>query len=291
MASLARRRQENVPGDFFVDDTCIDCDVCRWMAPATFHRAGELSSVHRQPATEAERERALMALVACPTASIGTEEKHPMARVLARFPDPIEGDVYHCGYHHEASFGAASYLIVRPRGNVLVDSPRFAGPLVRRIEELGGVQTLFLTHRDDVADHRRFHDHFGCERILHADDAGRGLRGIERLIEGHEPIELDDEIVLLPVPGHTRGSTCLLLRDTYLFSGDHVAWSPTRGHVYAFRSACWYDWNAQIESMRSLLARRFEWILPGHGRRCRFPAGEMAERIREAVRWMEAHAD
>jgi len=44
----------------------------------------------------------------------------------------IAGEVFHCGFHSAASFGAASYLIVRPQSNVLVDSPRFAGPLVRR---------------------------------------------------------------------------------------------------------------------------------------------------------------
>ncbi len=29
--------------------------------------------------------------------------------------------MYHCGYHSEASFGATSYFIVRPGGNILVD--------------------------------------------------------------------------------------------------------------------------------------------------------------------------
>lgn len=290
MASPDRRLPDNVPGDFYVDSTCIDCDACRWIAPDTFDRHGEQSIVRRQPADEATTARALMALTACPTASIGTLEKHDMASVAARFPDRIDGDVFHCGYHHEASFGAATYLIVRPRGNVLVDSPRFTKPLVRRLEELGGVRTLFLTHADDVADHQRFRDHFGCERILHAGDARGALRGVEHVVEGRAPIALDDELAVLPVPGHTRGSACLLLRDTYLFSGDHVAWSHRRGHVYAFRDACWYDWSEQVESMRSLLAQRFEWILPGHGRRCHFPADAMRAEIERAVQWMEAKA-
>ena len=68
-----------------------------------------------------------------------------MAPVVAAFPDRIDGDVYHAGYHAESSFGAASYLIVRPAGNVLVDSPRFAKPLVRRIEELVGCPVALLS--------------------------------------------------------------------------------------------------------------------------------------------------
>ncbi len=34
MASLEKRRPENIAGNFYVDSTCIDCDTCRWMSPA-----------------------------------------------------------------------------------------------------------------------------------------------------------------------------------------------------------------------------------------------------------------
>ena len=43
-------------------------------------------------------------------------------------------NVYHCGYHSEASYGAASYLITREGGNVLMDSPRFDPKLLRRFQ-------------------------------------------------------------------------------------------------------------------------------------------------------------
>jgi len=66
MAKLALRLPENVPGDFFVDSTCIDCDACRQIAPETFSEDGDVSIVHHQPENEAETKRALMALVACP---------------------------------------------------------------------------------------------------------------------------------------------------------------------------------------------------------------------------------
>ena len=291
MASPTRRLASNVPGDFFVDSTCIDCDTCRWMAPETFDAAGDHARVHRQPRGEAETLGALQALLACPTGSIGTLARHYLAPAKASFPIAIDEDVFHCGYHSEKSFGAASYLIRRPRergGNVLVDSPRFTAPLVERLEALGGVATMFLTHGDDVADHARFAERFGCARVMHAGDADEGTRAVETKIEGVEVRELDPEIRLIPVPGHTRGSTCLLYRGVHLFSGDHVAWSPRRGHVYAFRDACWYDWDVQIESMERLARERFESILPGHGRRCRFDAARMAREMRRCVEWMRA---
>lgn len=286
MAALAKRLAANVPGDVYVDETCIDCATCRWLAPETFDAAGNQSRVHHQPATEAERHRALMAVVACPVAAIGTVAKADLRPARAAFPAPIEGNVHHCGYHAEASFGAASYLVVRPEGNVMVDSPRFARPLVRRIEEMGGIATLFLTHRDDVADHQRFRDHFGCERVLHADDVTRRTRGVERTISGRDPIALDDDLLVIPVPGHTPGSACLLYAGRFLFSGDHIAWNPFEGRPVAWKSVCWFDWTEQTASMARLADHRFEWILPGHGRRGHRPAAAMATAVRDLAERM-----
>jgi glyoxylase-like metal-dependent hydrolase (beta-lactamase superfamily II)/ferredoxin len=287
MASTQRALAHNAPGDFFVDSTCIDCDTCRWMAPATFARREEQSSVARQPETHAERLGALQALLSCPTGSIGTRERHDLAAAERSLPLELADGVYHCGYHAESSFGAASYLIRREAGNVLVDSPRFTRPLVRRLEELGGVSTLFLTHRDDVADHARFAAHFGCERVLHARDAHSGLGDVERLVEGVEPVSLDGELLVVPTPGHTAGSACLLYAERFLFTGDHLAWSERRGHPIGFRSACWYDWSQVVESTRRLATHPFEWILPGHGERCSFPRERMAELVQQTLAWME----
>jgi len=77
MASVDRRLADNVPGDFYVDETCIDCDTCRRIEPAVFAEGASFSYVARQPANETERTRSLMALVACPTSSIGTATRSP----------------------------------------------------------------------------------------------------------------------------------------------------------------------------------------------------------------------
>jgi glyoxylase-like metal-dependent hydrolase (beta-lactamase superfamily II) len=283
VASLRKRLPANAPGDFYVDATCIDCGTCRWVAPDSFDAHGDASRVCRQPAGASATHRALMAVLACPVAAIGTTETHDLDAAYAAFPDRIDGNISHCGYHSEASYGAASYLILRPQGNVLVDSPRFTKPLVRRLEEMGGVALMFLTHRDDVADHRKFHDHFGCPRILHRADVSGGTRDVEIQPEGIDPIELDPELTLIPAPGHTRGSMCLLYRERYLFTGDHLAWDLPRKRLVAWRDVCWYDWDEQTESMARLARYAFEWVLPGHGRRVQLPAGGMAERLCECV--------
>ena len=143
---------------------------------------------------------------------------------------------FFCGFTAESSFGAWSYLIVRDPengGNVLIDSPRFATQLAKRIEAMGGVRRMFLTHRDDVADHDRFAERFQSERIMHSDDGASRL-GIETVIRGDEPFALDADLLAIPVPGHTRGHTVLLYRNRFLFTGDHCR-SPHAKYFTAFR--------------------------------------------------------
>ena len=65
----------NIPGLFYVDNTCIDCDKCREAAPATFQRDENIgmSIVVRQPVTELEVSLARAAAEDCPTSSIGMD--------------------------------------------------------------------------------------------------------------------------------------------------------------------------------------------------------------------------
>lgn len=288
MAHLNHRRSQNIAGDVYVDSSCIDCDTCRWMAPDIFHSAGDQSAVYHQPETPEERLRAIQALLSCPTASIGIVDKPTdITTVQKTFPIPVAENVYHCGYHAQNSYGAASYLIVRPEGNILVDSPRFTPPLVKRLEELGGLRYLYLTHRDDVADHQKFHDHFGCDRILHQLEINAGTASIEIQLSGTEPLTLAPDLLIIPVPGHTKGHTVLLYRNQFLFSGDHLAWSDDRQQLIAFRNACWYSWSELTRSMQRLTQYSFEWVLPGHGRRYHAEASLMHQQLQKCVDWMQ----
>jgi len=291
MASIAQRLAENVPGDFYVDSTCIDCDTCRRIEPRVFVEGDGYSYVGRQPGREEERARSMMALVACPTGSIGTVSRADARPAIAAFPEKIAENVSFCGFTSPDSFGAWSYFVERPEGNLLVDSPRAANPLVKAFERRGGIRLLFLTHRDDVADHAALAKRFGCERILHDRDVTAGTRDVERKLSGDEPISLASDLVAIPVPGHTRGHTVLLYREKFLFTGDHLAWSPRRGALTAFRDACWYSWTEQIRSMEKLLDFRFEWVLPGHGWRWQAASPEaMKEELAQCIAWMKTRS-
>jgi glyoxylase-like metal-dependent hydrolase (beta-lactamase superfamily II)/ferredoxin len=290
VARFAARLSENAPGDFFVDDACIDCETCRVVAPRVFTRSDRrgLSIVGRQPRLPEDALRARMALVSCPTSAIGTESKVDVHDAVAALPDPVTGDVLYCGYAAESSYGAASYLARRDGGNVLVDSPRAARPLMERITALGGVGTMFLTHRDDVADHAQYARRFACERVLHRADVGPGTRDVERRIEGAEPVSLAPDLLAIPVPGHTRGSMVLLFRESVLFTGDHLWGSDDGTGLDASRSVCWHSWEEQTRSMERLLGFDFEWVLPGHGPRFHAPPRRMREALEKLVVRMKA---
>ncbi len=69
------RQRENVPGTYYVDTTCIDCDVCRDIAPDNFVRQDDegYSYVYRQPKNEQEISLCKEALEACPVEAIGDD--------------------------------------------------------------------------------------------------------------------------------------------------------------------------------------------------------------------------
>ena len=73
MANRTEKLAENVPGRFYVDAKCIDCDLCRLTAPANFTRnpAKGYSYVSRQPSTPKEEVLCRQALKECPVDAIG----------------------------------------------------------------------------------------------------------------------------------------------------------------------------------------------------------------------------
>jgi ferredoxin len=71
MANFNKCVPENVPGEFFVDSTCIDCKTCRQLAPAAFRETSAYAFLHTQPQTTEATRQVLRALLACPTGSTG----------------------------------------------------------------------------------------------------------------------------------------------------------------------------------------------------------------------------
>lgn len=289
MANLNKRVPEDARGDFFVDSTCIDCDTCRQIAPEVFGEAADTAFVHAQPKTIEQRRRALRALVSCPTGSIGCQAADDPKSVFDDFPLPVERPVYYCGFNSPKSYGGNSYFVRHPAGNWLIDSPKFLPRLVRRMEALGGIANIFLTHRDDVADAARYARHFGSRRFIHRAELA-SQPDAEVVLEGTAVESLENGFVAIPTPGHTAGHVVLLVDQRFLFTGDHLHFDRGRQRLAASADYCWYSWPRQIESMRRLLDHSFEWVLPGHGQAVHLPAEQMHKQLADLVDRMRKQA-
>lgn len=288
MANRAKSVPQNVPGDFFVDTTCIDCDTCRQLAPRVFGETGTTAYVHTQPQSADDRRDALQALVCCPTGSIGGGPDDDPRTVMHDFPLVVEEPVYYCGFNSPKSYGGNSYFIRHPEGNWLIDSPKFLPQLVRKLEELGGVANIFLTHRDDVADADRYAKHFTARRFIHQKELA-SLPDAEVVFDGDAALELQPGFWAIPTPGHTAGHACLLFDDKFLFTGDHLDFDRDHGILAASRDYCWYSWPEQIDSVNKLSHYHFEWVLPGHGQRIHLPHDEMKQQIKSLADAMLIH--
>jgi glyoxylase-like metal-dependent hydrolase (beta-lactamase superfamily II)/ferredoxin len=278
MARVDLRNAANTAGDWFVDTRCIDCGTCREIAPDLFAARGGRSAVVRQPVDGDELD-AWLAAQACPTSSIGTASRRPRPGRL--YPREVEdgSGVFDLGYCSEDSFGASAWFLERGAGNVLVDSPRFTEALAGPIAELGGIDHIVLTHRDDVADADRWAARFGARVWIHEDDRSAAPFATD-ILRGRGDTVIQPGLVAVPTPGHTKGSVVFLLDDRWLFTGDSLAWSQERGDLTAFRDACWWSWAEQIESLRRLAgAHRFGVVLPGHGGRVQGEPGDLHDRL------------
>ena len=277
---------------FRINSRCISCGTCWQFDPEHFANGGAAAVVCQQPRELPALQRALLALQACPVAAIEASAEQRLQRPDDGFPVLVtrhrHGEVFYCGWASKRSFGACSWLICRPDGNVMVDVPRWSAPLARRIEVLGGLAAIVLTHRDDVADHARWARAFGAERWIHGADAEAAPEAEQRM-EGEAPRLIGDGLRLIPTPGHTAGSMCLQLGEqrAVLFSGDHLWWNRELQVVVASERYCWWDFEQQIQSVRTLLPLDVAWLLPGHGHRHAFAAGEWRMALEQTLAWVQ----
>ena len=74
MADTANRYPENIAGAYYVDNQCIDCDLCRETAPNSFKRNddGGYSFVYKQPESVEEQKLAKEVMEGCPVEAIGS---------------------------------------------------------------------------------------------------------------------------------------------------------------------------------------------------------------------------
>ena len=75
MADIDNKYEDNAKGKFYVDEECIDCDLCRETAPNCFTRNddGGYSFVTSQPDNDEDEELCREAMEGCPVEAIGDD--------------------------------------------------------------------------------------------------------------------------------------------------------------------------------------------------------------------------
>ncbi|MEV8635136.1 ferredoxin [Streptosporangium sp. NPDC051023] len=264
---------------WYVDDRCMNCDVARQLAPGLIGELDGRSVMLHQPYGAAETGQVHAAAFACPTRSIRHSSQAPDPEADP-FPIALDDDVHLCGHNSLHTAGANSYLLRRPSGTMMmIDTPRWDRALAARYETLGPVTDVLLTHRDHAAHGRRYADRFSARLWIHEGDLD-AAPDADQVIRGIDPVEVAENVIAHPLPGHTLGSVLYIADERYCFSGDSFYWSRTTRDLEVAESVTWYS----IEELAASLARtadrlRFEWLLPGHGDRRRLPAQEMARRL------------
>lgn len=286
MADKKQRLTDNAEGNFYVDSTCYNCGLSRRYAPTIFGDNGTHAFVKKQPQSDAELLATKQALLVCPAASIGTLERTELEPAKNTFPIRLTQDVYLTGFNSRKSYGADSYFIRSESGNWMIDSPRYTKHLVDHFAHAGGLDYIFLTHRDDVADAHKYAAHFSAKRIIHTYER-QSQPDAEIVLDGEGDHEIEQALIIF-TPGHTRGHMVLLWNRRYLFTGDHLAWQPTVGGLGSFKRYCW-RWSEQIRSVEKLAKyNQTEWIFPGHGKRKQIPTGAFSRMVAAAVDGMKS---
>jgi len=206
---------------------------------------------------------------------------------------------------------ATAHLIESNTGLVLVDAglPHCERSMMRRMRSLrrDDLRLIFITHAHldhygsaaasrlltgaPIAIHRADGDAMarGETPLGSARGRGRLTWAFLRLFGLHPRTEptpsdllLEDgdnlrayglDAVVLHTPGHTPGSSCLIVEGRLAFAGDLLSTSG-RPHVQGSFAD---DWSLIPESLDRLQALKPEWVYAGHGRR--LLSGEALQRL------------
>ena len=145
----------------------------------------------------------------------------------------------------------------------MVDSPRYTQALTGAVDSLGGIKHVLLSHRDDVADADKWASRYGAQVWIHQDDADAAPYATD--ITSSDQV-VDDGVLSVHIPGHTKGHVAYHVDNRWLFTGDALFWNHRRQELDITPKQTWYSWEALADSMDSIAGLNVEWVFPGHGK-------------------------
>lgn len=193
-----------------------------------------------------------------------------------------------------------AYLIEGQAGMILVDAGLRGEErsILKKMNELEceDLRLIFITHAHldhygsaaelsritgaPIAVHHQDEEAMalGQTRIGSARNMGRALKALLPIVHpllrpepAHADLVFQDgfhlgdyglDAKVLHTPGHTNGSSCLVVQDRLAFSGDLITYRGGARLQQYFAQ----DWSALPTSLDRLQAQQPEWVYPGHGR-------------------------
>lgn len=150
-------------------------------------------------------------------------------------------DLWQTSLHSSGMLNSHAYFLQRPEGNILFYNTADEGDL-KQMAQLGGIQTQYLTHRDEAAPSQaRIRQDFQAELVTSALEASHIKRFSPIDVEITKQQTSHNGIRIVHTPGHTDGSICFLYDSphgqTYLFSGDSLALWDGKWKTFVIESA------------------------------------------------------
>lgn len=152
-----------------------------------------------------------------------------------------------------------SFLLQRSRGNVLVYGAPGLASGSPEVEELGGIARRYLNHRHEAG---FASDQVTAPLFVHAaerDSVARRLAVRGTFSRRHM---LDDDLEVIPTPGHTSGATAFLWdsgEHRFLFTGDTIYLSDGEWIAAVLESS---DRELYIESLELIRELDFDVLVP-----------------------------
>ncbi|BAQ64727.1 MBL fold metallo-hydrolase [Geminocystis sp. NIES-3709] len=164
------------------------------------------------------------------------------------------------------TLGGTSYLLIHPKGNILIDCPSWHEVNRDFCLENGGVKYLFFTHRDGISKYvRSIQNDLHCDLLIQEQE-GYLLPNLNPITFSQNYLIYDD-CELIWTSGYSPGSSCLYYGGYggVLFSGRHLL--PTKEGITALKLKKTFHWRRQLRSVNLLLDRFSEntlnYICPG----------------------------
>ena len=164
------------------------------------------------------------------------------------------------------TLGGTSYFIVENQTNILIDSPAWDETNQQFLEQQGGVQWLFITHRGAIGKARDIQKATGCNILIQEQEAY--LLPESTVTSFEQEFSLNSHHSVFWTPGHSPGSSCLYssLHQGVLFTGRHLL-PNLQGQPVPLRTAKTFHWPRQIDSIRLILSRytpdTLNYLCPG----------------------------